>query len=67
MPKPVFHIERCKGCELCTVVCPKNIIIMSNRFNNKGYRCSSCSDESLCIGCMLCAKTCPDMVIEIHR
>lgn len=67
MPRPVFNVERCKGCELCTAVCPKKIIVMSNRFNSKGYRCSSCSDESLCIGCMLCAKTCPDMVIEIHK
>ena len=66
MAKPVFYVERCKGCELCTVVCPKKIIVMSDRINSKGYHPSTCSDESKCIGCMLCAKTCPDMVIEIH-
>jgi 2-oxoglutarate ferredoxin oxidoreductase subunit delta len=65
MPKPVFYEERCKGCELCTVVCPKKIIVMSDQINSKGYHLSTCSDESKCIGCMLCAKTCPDMVIEI--
>jgi 2-oxoglutarate ferredoxin oxidoreductase subunit delta len=67
MPKPVFHEERCKGCELCTVVCPKKIIVLSDRTNSIGYRISSCIDESKCIGCMMCAKACPDMVIEIHK
>ncbi|MDU2065653.1 MAG: 4Fe-4S binding protein [Sporomusaceae bacterium] len=67
MPKPVFYEERCKGCELCTAVCPKKIIQLSDRINSKGYRPSMCIDESKCIGCMLCAKTCPDMVIEIHK
>lgn len=67
MPKPVFHEERCKGCELCTVVCPKKIIALSDRMNSIGYRISSCIDESKCIGCMMCAKACPDMVIEIHK
>ena len=67
MPKPVFTEERCKGCELCTAVCPKKIVMIANRFNSKGYRVATCSDESQCIGCMLCAKTCPDVVIEIHK
>ena len=67
MPKPVFNEERCKGCELCTVVCSKKIVVISDRFNNKGYRPATCSDESKCIGCMLCARTCPDVVIEIHK
>jgi len=67
MPKPVFYEERCKGCELCTVVCPKKILVLSERINNKGYHPSTCIDESQCIGCMLCAKTCPDLVIEIHN
>lgn len=67
MAKPVFQEERCKGCELCTVVCPKQIIALSDRMNSKGYRISSCIAEAQCIGCMLCAKACPDMVIEIHK
>jgi 2-oxoglutarate ferredoxin oxidoreductase subunit delta len=67
LPKPVFQQDRCKGCELCTVVCPKKIIVMSEGFNAKGYRYSTCSDELQCIGCALCAKTCPDVVIEIWK
>lgn len=67
MPRPVFNEERCKGCELCTVVCPKKIVAIADRFNSKGYRPAHCTDEAQCIGCMLCAKTCPDVVIEIHK
>ncbi|TWH51972.1 4Fe-4S dicluster domain-containing protein [Sporomusa sp. KB1] len=67
MAKPIFRVERCKGCELCLDACPKNIIAMSSDFNAKGYHPASCPDASDCIGCALCAKTCPDVVIEIHK
>lgn len=67
MPKVKFHEERCKGCELCTRVCPVNIIKMSDRINSKGYYVATCVDQDKCIGCTFCARTCPDVVIEIHR
>ena len=67
MPKPVFTTERCKGCELCTVVCPQKIIQLAEIFNSKGYRPAMCIDEELCVGCALCAKTCPDVVIEVYK
>lgn len=67
MPKPVFREDRCKGCALCTVACPKKIVALSKRLNVKGYHPAECIDESKCIGCSLCAKACPDVVIEIHK
>lgn len=67
MPRPVFNEERCKGCGLCTKVCAQKIVVMSNKFNSKGYRPATCTDESKCVGCLLCAKTCPDLAIEIHK
>ena len=29
MAKVTFDTDRCKGCELCTIVCPKKIVVMS--------------------------------------
>ena len=67
MPKVVFNVERCKGCELCTVACKKELIVMSSSFNGKGYNYATCPQEEECIGCCLCAKACPDVVIEIYK
>ncbi|QOR35835.1 ferredoxin family protein [Clostridium sp. 'deep sea'] len=64
---PVFQEDRCKGCALCTQVCPKDIVKMSDRINKKGYFVATVTDKSKCIGCSFCAKMCPDVVIEIHR
>lgn len=65
----VIDEERCKGCELCTTVCPKgNLVQMSPRFNARGYRPSTFVDpEGNCTGCTLCALMCPDMVITVYR
>lgn len=63
---PVFAEDRCKGCELCTTVCPQNIVVMSDTINPKGYYVATVTDIEKCIGCMFCAQICPDVVIEIH-
>lgn len=67
MPRPVFREERCKGCGLCIVVCPKKILEIGAHVNSRGYFPATCVNEKNCIGCMLCAKACPDIVIEIHK
>lgn len=68
MPRVIFREERCKGCELCTLVCPKNIVVMaSNRINKKGYRTAAVTDMDKCIGCAFCARMCPDVVIEVEK
>ena len=40
MPRIEIDQDRCKGCELCTIPCPKELVKMSDRFNRKGYRTS---------------------------
>ena len=33
----VVDIERCKGCNLCAVACPLNLIELTATVNRKGY------------------------------
>jgi 2-oxoglutarate ferredoxin oxidoreductase subunit delta len=65
----VIDQDRCKGCELCTTVCPKgDLVQMADYFNVKGYQPSTYVDpEDQCIGCAMCAMMCPDMVITVYR
>jgi len=60
--------DRCKGCELCTTVCPFNLVHIANHFNAKGYRPSTLGDpQGKCTGCTLCARMCPDVAIIVYR
>ena len=68
MAKVTFNEELCKGCELCTTVCPKKIIIMDKeRINSKGYHPATIEEMDKCIGCAFCAIICPDVVIEVEK
>lgn len=68
MAKVTINIERCKGCELCTTVCPQKIIIIDfETINSNGYNPAKVIDQSKCTGCISCAKICPDVAIEIER
>ncbi|HLF27773.1 MAG TPA: 4Fe-4S dicluster domain-containing protein [Anaerolineae bacterium] len=64
----VVDVERCKGCELCTTVCPKDLITMAETFNAKGYRPAVLVDPNrACTGCAICAVICPDAAITVYR
>ncbi len=60
---------RCKGCELCTTVCPKQIIVMdTTTLNAKGYHPANLFDpDDQCTGCAICAVICPDTCITVYR
>jgi 2-oxoglutarate ferredoxin oxidoreductase subunit delta len=62
----VINIERCKGCEVCTVVCPESVIGMNTGVNSKGYHFAMVTNEN-CTGCANCAVVCPDGVITVYR
>ena len=66
--KVTFNSDRCKGCELCTTVCPRHIVVMDKvTINRKGYHPATVSDMEQCIGCASCAKICPDSIITVEK
>ena len=66
MAKVTFLTDRCKGCGLCVVACPKKIVALSeDKINIKGYHPAELTDADACIGCASCAKMCPDCVITV--
>jgi 2-oxoglutarate ferredoxin oxidoreductase subunit delta len=68
MPTIVIDEDRCKGCQLCTTVCPKDLVTMAENFNAKGYHPSKLEDpEGECTGCTMCALMCPDVAITVYR
>lgn len=69
MSRIVIQEDRCKGCLLCTTVCPVQIIAQSDRFNQSGYKVAEVPGEDMekCTGCTSCALICPDLAIKVYR
>jgi 2-oxoglutarate ferredoxin oxidoreductase subunit delta len=65
IPRGVVRIvvERCKGCGFCVEYCPKGVLVMSERFNRKGYHPPEAVKEGECVNCSLCEMICPDFAI----
>lgn len=64
----VIDTDRCKGCALCTHVCPAEILVLSkDDFNAKGYHPVTVTDMEKCTGCTACAIICPDVVFTVYR
>ncbi len=64
----VVNTERCKGCELCVVACPLNLIrLVDKMVNRRGYRYVEQPDAEACTGCTSCAIVCPDGCITVYR
>ncbi len=64
----VIDEGRCKGCELCTQVCPKRLIQMAATYSVRGYRPARLIDPNEeCTGCLLCSTMCPDVAITVYR
>ena len=55
--KVVSHL--CKSCELCVNSCPKNCIVISDKFNELGYKYATYTGEG-CSGCGICFYSCPE-------
>lgn len=59
--------ELCKGCAYCVDACPLGIIVIDERFNNRGVFPASAEHPDRCTGCAMCARMCPEIAIEVFR
>ena len=60
-------IEKCKGCGVCVVSCPFNVIAQSPNVNGKGYNFAEPVNPDECTGCTNWAVVFPDGVITVYR
>ena len=63
----VVDVERCKGCGVCVVNCPTEVIALHCDVNAKGYNYAYMEKPDECIGCANCAMVCPDSCITVYR
>jgi len=57
----------CKGCEICVVNCPQQVIGLDpDRITAKGYHPAVLIADG-CTGCAICALVCPDSAIMVFR
>lgn len=63
----VVENELCKGCNLCVVACPQNVLALHKEVNSKGYHYSYMDNPEACTGCTNCAMVCPDSCITVYR
>ena len=64
----VIDTERCKGCDLCVVACPVDVLSLEPKeVNNKGYHYAFMAHADHCIGCSNFGYVCPDGCITVYK
>jgi len=67
MPRIEIDESRCKGCGLCTISCPRQLIVLSENINLLGYTPAQAKNQDECTGCKMCAEICPDVAIIVFK
>jgi 2-oxoglutarate ferredoxin oxidoreductase subunit delta len=56
----VVNTQRCKGCNLCVVSCPTDVLELQPReVNDRGYHYVYMKNPGECIGCFNCGTVLP--------
>ena len=67
MPRIEIRRDKCKGCNLCVVHCPKSCIKLDDSLNERGIHPAVFLEDKKCTGCGFCALVCPDLSIEVFK
>jgi len=75
MAKIKIDSDKCKGCLLCISFCPKGLIAIDKKLNQRGVKPVKFSclppeagkENTECLGCAMCAIICPDCCIEVYK
>jgi 2-oxoglutarate ferredoxin oxidoreductase subunit delta len=68
MGKIKIKKERCKGCGLCILYCPSQLIELMPELNKTGFHPANFKDKNgRCKACRFCALICPEVCIEVYR
>ena len=69
---PKIDPNYCKGCDLCSKVCPRNVYEKGEEPSANGYLVPKVARPEACLNhmkdrlaCEKCVMTCPDRAIEI--
>ena len=67
VPRGLVYVipERCKGCEICIMYCPQDVLQISEQCNAKGYHYPDIvpGRDSACVHCEFCTLVCPEFAI----
>ncbi len=67
MAKVEVDRERCKGCGLCTIACPRSLMKLGEEINRQGYFYVVWDKDGQCTGCAICGEICPDVAIRVWK
>ena len=60
-----LQYDRCKGCELCINICPKNVLEKSTTLNRNVQYPPTMKADAQCTLCRMCEYVCPDFSIYV--
>lgn len=62
----VIAADRCKGCQLCSAICPTHALALDlQTVNPLGHHPVRLVSPAACTSCAFCARVCPDAVLTV--